>query len=167
MFGPCNPASRAARLAGILLWLALLGSPAAAQTGAPIPGAGNWMFTSQLPGIAEPVCSARTEGPEANSVLILNNVRVPILMAARPDWSGLAGEAEIALSIDGAPPTRITASMAMNLVIVMLSDEALLGRLRAARTLDWALPFGDFRAHVEGLGVALDAVIACTAGMSE
>jgi len=152
----------AARTAGLVALAALAGSPGAAEPPRPIPDAGTWMFVSELPGITEPVCTARTEGPEANTILLLNNTRVPILMTARPDWSGLEGQAEIGLSIDGAPPTRVTASMAMNLVIVSLSDETLLGRLRAARTIEWALPFGDFRANVEGLGIALDAVISCT-----
>lgn len=34
-------------------------------------------------------------------------------------------------------------------------------KMRDAKTLDWNLPYGHFRAEVAGLGAALDAVIAC------
>lgn len=152
----------AARTAGFAALAALAASPGTAEPPRPIPGAGTWMYVSELPGMAEPVCTARTEGPEANTILLLNNMRVPILMIARPDWRDLAGSADVGMSIDGAPALRTAAHMVGNLVIVMLADEALLRRARAARTIDWAMPFGDFRANVEGLGVALDAVIACS-----
>lgn len=136
-------------------------APAAAQ--APIAGAENWLLFERLPGVEGRACMARTNGPEADTMLLLNNDREPILVAGRADWSGLAGTAEIGLSIDGAPAATLEASLAHNLVLVPAAAPDLLQRLRRARTLDWTLPFGRFRAGVTGLGAALDAIAACNA----
>lgn len=126
-----------------------------------IAGAENWALIRQLPGIPGRACAIRAEGPEANTTIVLNNDRKPLLVVGRGDWSGLQGEAEASLSIDGQAPVTVSAGMAHNLVLVLVTDEALLQSLRGARTLDWTFPFGRFRAGVAGLGVALDALLRC------
>ena len=135
--------------------------PLAAQS--PIPGARDWLLVDRLPGNPGHACTARAEGPEADTMLLLNRRNVPILAAGRADWRDLGGPAEISLSIDGEAPRRLSAYMVANLVLTELADAALVERLRAARTLDWTLPFGRFRANVSGLGTALDRIGACVA----
>jgi hypothetical protein len=136
--------------------------PALAQIPRPIAGAEDWLLLDRIPGVSGEVCSARTNGPEADTMLLLNRNHVPILAAGRADWQGLLGTAEIQLSIDGAAPSRLKVQMFNNLVMILVSDAPLLQRLRRARTLDWTLPFGHFRASVTGLGAALDAVASCS-----
>jgi hypothetical protein len=145
----------------IALAFGLTAAQAAAQS--PIAGAGDWLLVDTLPGAAPHACTARVAGPEADVMLLLNTEQVPVLIAGRPDWHDLGGSAEIVLSIDGEPPRRLGSYTVANLVLVLLSDAPLLRRLRSARTLDWTLPFGRFRANVSGLGTALDAIAACVA----
>ena len=157
-----SPASLRKRLiAPLLAWLAAAAGPSAAQS--PIAGAGDWLLVDSLPGSPGHACTARVAGPEADTMLLLNRVNVPILVAGRADWHDLGGPAEVGLSIDGEAPRQLSAYMVANLVLTQLTDAALLARLRGARTLDWALPFGRFRANVSGFGAALDAIRACAA----
>ncbi len=132
------------------------GSPAE-----PVAGAADWSLLRRLPGVPGLVCVVRSEGPETNTSLVLNDDRLPILMLGRRDWSGLSGDAQVSLSIDGAPAFDVEAGMMHNLVIVGPLDAALVQRLAGARTVDWTLPFGRFRAGVAGLGAALEALRAC------
>lgn len=136
-------------------------APAAARQARPIPGAGNWVLQQRLPGMPGRVCTVRTEGPEANTTIVLNNDRRPVLIVGRHDWSGLSGEAEVSLSIDDAPAIEVDAMMVHNLVLVLIADDRLMERLRDAEMLRWTFPFGRFRAAVGGLGGALDALAAC------
>lgn len=142
--------------------LALAATPAAAEE-RPIPGAGAWQFVDRLPGMDAPACGARINGAAVDTILIVNNDGVPVLIAGRSDWTGLNGEARVTLSIDASAPQPLDAFMVNNLVLALAADDALRQRLRAARTLDWTFPFGRFHAEVTGLGVALDAVAACAA----
>ena len=137
------------------------GDPAAAPADRPILGAGSWVLQQRLPGMPGRVCTVRIAGPEANTTILLNADRRPVIILARPHWSGLRGDAELSISIDGAPPIGLSAAMAHNLVLVPISEEPLLQRLRGAKTLDWSLPFGRFHTDVSGLGAALDALLAC------
>ena len=141
--------------------LALAAAAPPADEPVPIAGAGDWKLVEQLPGVSHPVCHARINGPEADTMLMLNNDRLPILVAGRADWRELLGEADVSLSIDGGPPIGLKMQMFNNLVMKLVDDKALLGRLRRARTLDWAFPFGRFRANVSGIDVALDALASC------
>ncbi len=141
--------------------------PAADQAIQPIPGAGNWTLLRRLPGVPGLVCTIRSEGPEANTTILLNNDGRPVLILGRRDWAGLSGDARVSLSIDDATPVVLDASMVHNLVIVGPLDTRLLQRLSGAGTLEWSLPFGRFRAGVTGLGVALDALAACTPDPAE
>jgi hypothetical protein len=150
-------------LVGLALGAILTTGPALAQVPRPIPNGGGWLLLDSLPGVQKRVCSARINGPEADTMLLLNNGRVPLLAAGHADWSGHLGPADVQLSIDDDPPRALKMQMFNNLVLVLLSDDRLIERLRRAKTLTWALPFGHFRAEVDGLGVALDAVGACGA----
>ncbi|HEX5183693.1 MAG TPA: hypothetical protein VFW19_11155 [Allosphingosinicella sp.] len=147
----------------LLPFAALLAAAAAPPGDAPvpIPGAGGWGLVERLPGVPQPVCHARINGPEADTMLLLNRDRQPILAAGRADWHELLGEADVTLSIDGDPPIRLKMEMFNNLVMKLVDDKALLDRLRRARTLDWTFPFGRYRADVAGIGTALDALAAC------
>jgi hypothetical protein len=142
--------------------LAFAAAPALAEE-RPIPGAGGWSFVDRLPGMDGPVCHARIDGSQVDTMLIVNNDGLPVLIAGRRDWSGMSGEADAALAVDGGAPARLHVFMVNNLVVALIEDDALRQRLRAARTLDWTLPFGRFHAEVTGLGLALDAVAACAA----
>lgn len=65
------------------------------------------------------------------------------------------------LSIDGAEAVEVEALTVGPLVLVLMADAGLEARVKAARTLDWTLPWGAFHAEVEGLGAAYDAIEVC------
>jgi hypothetical protein len=117
--------------------------------------------TDRLPGVEATACSARIAGEQADTILLVNNDGVPVLVAGHPDWHDLQGEANVSLSIDRGAAAPRKAYMVVNLVMMLVDDSALLGRLREAKTLDWTLPFGRFHADVAGLGAALDRLAAC------
>lgn len=141
--------------------LGLALAPTASPAQQPVPGATRWLLFDHLPGVEGRACMVRTNGPEADTMLAFNNVGVPLLIAGWADLYHDGGEVEAGLSVDGAAPARLRASVALNLVITSVEDAALLQRLRGARTLDWTFPFGRYRANVEGFGIALDALRAC------
>lgn len=145
----------------VLIAILPAAGPAFAQAPQPIPGAGEWLFVDRLPFVDHPTCVARTNGAEVDTMLMLNNDRQPILVAGHGDWSGLSGEVEAMIAIDGGPPVHVSAGMVQNIAVVLVTDPALIGRLRSARRLEWTLPFGHFKADVTGLGMALDAIVAC------
>ena len=45
---------------------------------------------------------------------------------------------------------------------MLIADPATTNELRGARRIGWVLPIGRFSADVSGLGVAFDAIRACT-----
>jgi hypothetical protein len=142
----------------------ICGAPGRLSAQQPVEGAPSWLLFDHLPGVEGRACMVRTNGPEADTMLVFNNVGVPLLIAGWADQYHEGGEAEVSLSVDGAAPVRMRGSVALNLVITSVADATLLQRLRAARTLDWTFPFGRFRADVAGFGVALDALRACRDG---
>jgi hypothetical protein len=127
----------------------------------PIPGGGDWRLVTHLPGAPVNFCSARINGAEVDTMLMINNRGSMILIAGKPEWAAWGGEADITLAVDGAPPVALKANALGNLVLAEISDPALRHRIEAARTLDWRLPNGRFHAEVTGLGVALTALAAC------
>jgi len=126
----------------------------------PIPGAGNWLLMANLPGVPN-ACSARLNGAEVDTILILNKDDKLVLGAGRPDWNGAASAVEVQLAVDGAEPVALKANRISTLVLTLITDPVLAERLRRARHLDWTMPFGRFGAAVEGLGAAVDAMSAC------
>ena len=123
--------------------------------------AGPWRLLTWLPMVERPVCMVRAAGAEVNLDIILNKAGEPILIAARPDWKH-SGDAEIGLTIDGDPPRTLQGQMLANLVLIPLSD-LLVRRLKQAKAVQLALPFGRFRANVAEFGAALSALQACGA----
>jgi len=150
-------------LAGVVASILVSSGVVAAAAGQPqaTASAGTWEIQDHLPGVPGRKCTARIKGDQVDTMLMLNNVGSPLLVAGRPDWAELLGDAEAGLAIDGAPPEAVKASLFNNLVMTLVTDDALLQRLRRANTLDWSLPFGHFHAMVSGLGVALDALAVC------
>ena len=133
-------------------------SPEVAPPGKPIAHAGQW----RLMGASDPApCSARLQGAEIDTVLLINKDGALVLMGGRGDWQLDASEQSITLQIDKLPPADVKAEFATNLVLAPITDGALLGRLRRAHQLNWTLPMGHFSADVTGLGAALDAAKAC------
>jgi hypothetical protein len=124
---------------------------------------GGWRLHRHLPDVDPSLCVARTAGDEAHMDVMINNVGDPIIILARPDWD-LEGPLEVGLGIDREPARKIRGESVGTLVLVELSDRALVARLRRARTLTWALPFGRFRANIAGFGAGVDAVRACNLG---
>jgi hypothetical protein len=150
-------------LAGVV-GLILVGSGAvvtAADQPQAIASAGRWEMQDHLPGVSGRKCTARIKGDQVDTMLMLNKAGTPLLVVGRPDWAELLGDAEAGLAIDGAAPDAVKASLFNNLVMTLVTDDALLQRLRRANTLDWSLPFGHFHATVTGLGVAIDALAVC------
>jgi hypothetical protein len=123
-----------------------------------IPGAGDWRLadSSQPNG-----CSARLEGPEVDTMLIVNKDDKLILAAGRADWDSPATGEDITLKVDDGTPTTVHADALQSLVLVLVSDEPLMASLRKAHRLTWTLPNGHFEAIVTGLGAAFDAARAC------
>jgi hypothetical protein len=129
-----------------------------APPGQPIAHAGLW----RLMGPADPApCSARLEGSEIDTVLLINKNGDLVLMGGRGDWQLDASDATVTLQIDKLPPADVKAEFVTNLVLAPITDSGLLGRLRRAHQLGWTLPVGHFAADVTGLGAALDAAKAC------
>lgn len=132
-----------------------------AEASRPIEGGGDWVLQQQMPGMPGRVCTIRSEGPEANVTIVINDVGRPVLILGRGDWSGLSGDANVSISIDGARPVRLRGAMVHNLVLLALNDADMVQRLREAETVEWTLPFGRFRTRVSGLSAAMDALAAC------
>jgi hypothetical protein len=126
--------------------------------GQPIARAGQW----RLMGPADPApCSARLEGTEIDTVLLINKGGDLVLVGGRGDWELTPSDATITLQIDNLPPADLKAEIAINLVLAPVTGGALLKQLRHAHQLGWTLPMGHFASDVTGLGTALDAAKAC------
>jgi hypothetical protein len=91
---------------------------------------------------------------------MINGVGQLILVAGRADWRA-SGSEEVGLRIDGYELAHLQVSAFNNLILLPISDEAVLKRLRAARDLYWSLPSGNYHATVWGLGDALSWVQQC------
>lgn len=67
----------------------------------------------------------------------------------------------MSLRIDGFELDHLRVNAFNNLVLVLISDEAVVKRLMAAKDLYWTLPSGTYHAAVSGLGDALEWVRRC------
>jgi hypothetical protein len=114
-----------------------------------------------LPGYSGPACTARRDGAQIDTMLLINDGGKLLLMAGRPDWNSQGANVQVQLSLDGGAPIHLDGTTIINLLITKVDDEATVQRLRQTRTFDWTLPSGRFHADVGGLGVALDAVKTC------
>lgn len=125
------------------------------------PSADQWAHIESIPGGT--ACAARLAGNEVDTMLMLNQKGELILVAGRADWRA-SGSQEIGLRIDGFELDHLQASAFNNLVLLPISDEAVLKRLKAAKDLYWSLPAGKYHAAVAGLGAALEWVRTCEQG---
>jgi hypothetical protein len=91
---------------------------------------------------------------------MLNRSGDLILVAGRADWS-VSGSQEIGLRIDGFQLEHLAASAFNNLVLLEVSDQSVLQRLKVAKDLYWSLPSGKYHADVTGLGDALSWLRQC------
>jgi hypothetical protein len=132
----------------------------------PITGGGNWRLSVTIPGVFSRVCSARIDGDQIDTNMLLNNSGDLVLIGGHKDWATWGSDVPLQLAVDGEPPLAMTAKTALNLITVLVKDPSLVQRLRDAKTLDWTIPTGHVRGDVAGLGVALDAMKACKAGVA-
>jgi len=64
--------------------------------------------------------------------------------------------------VDAGTPHQLQGSPVGNIIILLIADPATTNELRGARRIGWVLPIGRLSANVSGLGVAFDAIRACT-----
>jgi hypothetical protein len=149
------------RIAAMTLGLLLLASPGLARSqGAeqPIPNAGGWRLSS----VPQSGCFARLQGDQVDSLLAVNREGKMVIGAGRPEWKLPSGEEPVTLRIDGAAPVQLKGSPVGNIIIVLITDDGMTRALRTAQHLSWTLSTGPAVANVTGLGVAFDAIGACT-----
>lgn len=123
--------------------------------------AGQWALMERAAGSSS--CAARLAGSEVDTMLMLNQNGELLLVAGRADWRA-SGSQEIALRIDDVEFDHLTVSAFNNLVLLPISDDAVLKRLKAAKDLYWYLPSGKYHAAVAGLGAALEWLHMCEQG---
>jgi hypothetical protein len=150
----------ACRLMSILLMVAVANASATAVASERRAGAGRWELMESAPGSNS---CARLTGNEVDTMLMLNGNAQLILVAGRADWHA-SGSEEIALRIDDIRLEHLTAGAFNNLVLLPITDEAILKRLKTAKNLIWSLPSGKYHAVVAGLGEALEWLHACEQG---
>lgn len=119
-----------------------------------------WTFSASNMPPPNQNCTALKTGPQVNTRLMRNGSDKMLLIAARGNWD-FTDPVAAELSIDGAEPVFVFGLTVGPLVMVLIEDKAMEARLRAARTLDWRFPWGDFHAEVAGLGEAYDKVEIC------
>lgn len=122
---------------------------------------GRWVLMDRAAGSNS--CVARLAGSDIDTVLMLNQNGQLVLVAGRADWHG-SGSHDIALRIDEFEIDDLQVSAFNNLVLVPISDETVLKRLKVAKDLYWSLPSGRYHAAVAGLGDALEWVHRCEEG---
>jgi hypothetical protein len=123
--------------------------------------AAQWVYINTIPG--GDACAARLAGKEVDTMLMLNRNGDLILVAGRSDWHS-SGSYEIGLRVDDFATDTLQANAFNNLMLVLIKDETILGRLKTAKDLYWSLPSGKYHAIVVGLGDALDWVHTCEQG---
>lgn len=115
----------------------------------PVAAAGQWAHLENVFGGT--ACAARLTGSQVDTMLLLNQNSQLILVAGRSDWSA-SGPEKVSLRIDNFQIDHLQANAFNNLVLLLISDEAVLKRLIAAKDLYWTLPSGRYHAAVSGLG---------------
>jgi hypothetical protein len=122
---------------------------------------GEWALMENAAGSNS--CAARLTGSEVDTMLMLNQNGELLLVAGKAAWRA-AGSQGIALRIDDVEFDHLTASAFNNLVLLPISDDAMLRRLQSAKDLYWYLPSGKYHAAVAGLGEALEWLHTCEHG---
>jgi hypothetical protein len=162
----CNPVAQWTLRAAALLALLTLSAPALAQAATsttPIPGVPRWKLVQAADG-----CWAETgsglvfaEGDTVHAKILINNSGDLILTASRPDWKRTETQIDFTVQADGTAPMFMNGSAAIVMVMASVKNVGDVGRLRGASLLMWNLPWGNYRAHVEGFAKAMDTVVAC------
>lgn len=124
----------------------------------PIAVAGQWAHLENVFGGT--ACAARLTGSQVDTMLMLNQNGQLILVAGRANWSA-SGPENVSLRIDDFELDHLRANAFNNLVLLLISDTAVLKRLMAARDLYWTLPSGRYHAAVSGLGDEVEWVRQC------
>ena len=145
---------RGPALAPLLLVLSI-SAPALAD--GPIPAAPGWTLVDSIPH----GCWAERNGKDIDTKLMVTNDGGMLVLAGRADWHRSENTVTVGLAIDGGPVESIDANMLPNLVLIGSGDGPHTDRLRAAHTLAWHFPWGDYSAQVDGLGAAFDAAAQC------
>jgi hypothetical protein len=145
------------------MWVLLL---LAMTATAPVMAAGEasvdrWTHIESVPGGT--ACAVRTTGGEVDTMLMLNQSWQLILVAGRADWSA-SGSLEITLRIDEFEMDHLHASALNNLVMLQISDDAVLKRLKTAKDIYWYLPSGKYHAEVSGMDDAIEWLHRCEGG---
>lgn len=131
-----------------------LALPAVAQAAAP-----GWEVgpLPEAPGS----CRARLEGPQVNLILMINKDDKLVLMAASPAWRHDKADFDSLLAVNGATPVHVSGTSLGPLFLALVSDD-LYPKVHDAKTLDWALPDGQFHIAAPGIGSAIDTLRTCT-----
>lgn len=124
----------------------------------PAAAAGHWAHLENVFGGT--ACAARLTGSQVDTMLMLNQNGQLILVAGHADWSA-SGPEKVSLRIDDFELDHLQANAFNNLVLLLISDKAVLKRLMAARDLYWTLPSGRYHAAVLGLGNEVEWVRQC------
>ena len=124
-----------------------------------IVGAGDWQLLDNMPGTDK--CSVRLSGNEVDTMLSINKEGKLILIAGNNQWVAHNPKVPTILQIDDAPPLNIETWQLGNIVLFLVSDDAVAERLKRAVSIKWHFPWGDFHANVTGLGVAAEALKKC------
>jgi hypothetical protein len=154
------------RTVAALFALFALSAPAFAQAvtnTTPIPGVPRWKLVQASDG-----CWAETgagtvfePGDNVHAKLLINKEGGLILIASHPSWARTETRIDFTVQPDAGEPIAIsgTAAIVMAMGPIKRDEDAV--RLRNAGVLIWNLPWGHYRAQVQGLGKALDAIAAC------
>ena len=141
----------------LILSSALL-SPASAL-GAATPAPPQWDLRSQVPG--GPICAVGRRGDTVDTQILRPRADKLLLVAGHPDWNYSGGSLKVALSIDKGLPVLVTGQPLGNVMIVMVEDVSLEAKIKAAHTIHWGLPWGQFTADVDGISEAFEQLAIC------
>jgi hypothetical protein len=93
-------------------------------------------------------------------MMTLNRTGELMLVVGRRDWR-LSGAFDVTLGVDDAEFAHLQANAFNNLVLLLITNGAVLRRLTAAKDIYWHFPFGQYHASVVGFGDALAWVRQC------
>ena len=141
-----------------LLLLLVAANASSTLVAAAEPSGDQWTHLENVTGSGG--CAARLAGDEIDTMLILNRNDQLILVAGRADWHGSESK-EIRLRIDSFELEHLQVSAFNDLLLLPISDDAIIKRLKVAKDLYWTLPSGKYHAEITGLGDALEWVHRC------
>jgi hypothetical protein len=114
----------------------------------------------QLRSMSGVVCRAVLQGDNIDTQLLRSGEGGLVLIAGFPGQFLPIGDTKLTLAIDDGAAADMTGQAIGGIVLVPL-DAAQAARVKAAQTLKWHFPWGDFTAAVTGLGAAFDAIAVC------